>query len=48
MKVQSSQWSLEFKQLQINPEKKNQNSTVAITIFRIVCREAFARGLDNV
>ena len=28
--------------------KKNQNSTVAITIFWIVCCEAVARGLDNV
>ena len=28
--------------------KKNQNSTVATTIFCIVCCEAVARGLDNV
>ena len=40
--------NLQFKQLQINPKKKNQNLTVAITIFCIVYCEAVARGLDNV
>ena len=37
-----------IRQLHINPKKKNQNSTVAIVIFFIVCCEAVARGLDNV
>ena len=40
--------NLQFKQLQSNLKKKNQNSTGAITTFCIVYCEAVARGLDNV